>query len=995
MIEKVRSFGGQVDAISPLGIEAVFGIDRTEDPPRRAAHVALAIRRQLSRGATPAPPMRMAIHACPVLVVHPGGAGGIEAESKRQIAPLLDALLAAAEPGTIAVSGSAAAFLRRRFILRADGQATPGLGLYRLSGHEELDASGWGHTAALVDREQELALLRVRLDAALGGQGQLVAVLGDPGMGKSRMVWEFVHSDAIRPARVLETGSMYASITPSLAVTELLRRFFDVHPESDVASVRAAVTAQVSGRHPHLGHVVPALLSLLEVADPEWERLEPAERRHRTRQAVTQLLVSESRLQPLVVVVEDVHWMDSESQAVFDMLVGALPSASLLLVVTYRPPFHHEWGDIRHSTLLSLGPLSADAAGELLVGLLGSDPSLEPVTRRLVEYTGGNPFFLEESVQALVETGALEGDRGAYRAPRPLLTFEAPATVEGVLAERIDRLAAESKALIQAAAAIGAETPLALLAAVVDLEPEALQRGLEQLLATELLFESRATRERQLMFKHALIREVAYRSLLPETRRDLHQAIVVAIEAGGAAGAAEQVDRLAHHAYHGELWGAAARYLRQAGDRALRSAALDQASEYFERALEALGRRRDTRDVRHDSVDIRLRLRDALWPQVQLPSILRHLREADALAVALADRRRQGWIACYLSQYFWAAGDLERAHEASDRALALARSLGNQALLAESNVYRGVIQFSLGAFRQAAETFSAGLDLLEEVIAHDAAEFPSPRFVQNGPVILLSFLARSLAELGDFPEALARGREASRRATASGSAFATAAAGGGLGCVFLRKGENARAVEILEPALRVCRTHGFNHWMPTVGGALGAAYVRLGRVEEGRALLQECVDHGDQLGLAASNSLWVIYLGEASLRAGRPAEALALGRRALRLCQERRERGYEAWALHLLALIAALGPTPDVDEASVRYQQALALGQEAAMRPLIAHCHLGLGTLLARTASREAERHLRTAAEGFATLGVVTSDGPLATAWRHAPAVPDGDAPRC
>jgi transcriptional regulator with AAA-type ATPase domain/tetratricopeptide (TPR) repeat protein len=971
LIDKVRNFGGQLEGVSPRGIEAVFGIERTEDPPRRAAHAALAVRRQLARrtGRTDPPPTRTAIHTCQALVVHAGGAGRIDEESKRQIAPVLDALMAAAAPGTIVVSGTAATFLRRRFTLQSGGQATPGLALYYLSGHDLFSMGPWSKGASLIGREQELALLHARLDSALAGQGQLVAVMGDPGVGKSRLIWEFTRTHRSQPIRILETGSAYGSITPHLSVTALLRRYFDIGADADALGIRERVDAGLSRVDGSLTLLLPAFLSLLDVPDREWDTLDPVDRLHRTRAAVTRLLVAESRIQPLVLVVEDVHWIDSASQAVLHALVEALPGVRLLLVVTHRPEYRHPWGESRCCTQLRLDPLSADSANELLSTLLGEDASLGPVKRRLVDWTGGNPLFLEESVQALVETGLLHGAPGEYRATGPLPAIDVPPTVEEVIAERIDRLAPEGKALIRSAAAIGAEAPLALLSMILNMPQDALQPGLEQLQTAELLYESDASREREVVFKHALTREVAYRSLLPEKRRDLHRRIVTAIEAAGSDRAAEHIDRLASHAFRGELWGKAVAYLREAGDRAARSAAVRQASEYFEQALEALGHQLDTRDVLEEGLDLRLRLCDVLWPQVRMPAILQRLREADRVAVSLEDRRRQGWIACYLCRYFWAVGELEQALEAGDRALAIARSLDSPALLVETSVYRGVAQFSLGAFRESAATLTASAPRLERAIAVAKAEFPSGRFVQNGQVILLAFLVRALAELGEFREALARGQEAMSLASTSGSPFAMAAASGGLGSVYVRRREPARAVQVLEPALQVCRTYRVNHWIPTVGGSLGAAYVGLGRIDEAVALLQECVDYGERLGLCASNSLWVIYLGEALLRAGRRGEALAMGDRALARCRERKERGYEGWACRLLGEISATGEAPDVDAATARYESALAVGRECAMRPLVAACHLGLGTLSARTGRRgDAESHLRAAAAEFRAL---------------------------
>ena len=264
-------------------------------------------------------------------------------------------------------------------------------------------------------------------------------------------------------------------------------------------------------------------------------------------------------MQPLLLVFEDLHWIDSETQALLDSLVERLPTARLLLLVNYRPEYQHGWGSKTYYTQLHLDPLPPASADEFLQALLGDDPSLAPLTPLLIERTEGNPFFLEESVRTLVETGALVGAPGAYRLAQTLPTVQVPATVQAVLAARIDRLSPEEKRLLQTAAVIGHEVPLPLLQAIAELPEAALHRGLAHLQAAEFLYETRLFPEREFTFKHALTHEVAYGSLLQERRRVLHARIVEAIEALYPDRLAEQVDRLAHHAVRGQVWDKALR----------------------------------------------------------------------------------------------------------------------------------------------------------------------------------------------------------------------------------------------------------------------------------------------------------------------------------------------------------------------------------------------------------------------------------------------------
>ena len=428
-----------------------------------------------------------------------------------------------------------------------------------------------GGLTRFVGRDPELAALRQTLDRAGAGQGQVVALIGEAGVGKSRLVYEFVHAHHTQGWRVLESVSVsYGKATPYFPVIDLLRRYCHVADGDEARTVRAKVTGQVLTLDETLQEAIPALLALLDALpeDSPFLTLDPPQRRQRTLEALKRLLLRESQVQPLLLVCEDLHWIDTETQALLDRLVDSLPTARLLLLVNYRPEYHHGWSSKTAYTQLRLDPLSPVSADELLQALLGDDPSLMPLKQLLIARTAGNPFFLEESVRTLVETGVLVGERGASRLAQALPTIQVPATVQAVLAARIDRLPPEDKRLLQTAAVIGTEVPLPLLQAIAELPEEALHRSLAHLQAAEFLYETRLFPEHEYTFKHALTHEVAYGSLLQERRRVLHAQIMAALERLAADRLTEEVERLAHHARRGEVWDKALHYGRQAGEKA-------------------------------------------------------------------------------------------------------------------------------------------------------------------------------------------------------------------------------------------------------------------------------------------------------------------------------------------------------------------------------------------------------------------------------------------
>src|SRR5262249_36631590 len=410
-------------------------------------------------------------------------------------------------------------------------------------------------------------------------------------------------------------------------------------------TIREQVTRKVLALDRALEPTVPALLFLLgvELEDSEWTRLEPPQRRERILDGVKRLLIRESHVQPLVLLVEDLHWIDSESQVLLDRLVESLPTARMLLLVNYRPEYIQQWGNKTYYTQLRLDTLSSPGAEELLEVLLGGDVGLQPLKRLLIQKTEGNPFFLEESVRTLVEAQVLVGERGAYRQKRAVEAIEVPATVQAVLAARIDRLSPDARNVLQVSSVIGEVVPLAILQAVAEESDDALRRDLAHLHVAEFLYEASLYPDVEYTFKHGLTYQVAYSSLLVDRRRALHARIAEAIEELYSERLAEHVERLAHHAFRGEQWERAARFFREAGAKAAAQSAYGVAVTSLEQALAALRHLPETRETITQGIDLRFELRTALQPLNEHERVLTYLREAETLASTLGDQSRLGW----------------------------------------------------------------------------------------------------------------------------------------------------------------------------------------------------------------------------------------------------------------------------------------------------------------------------------------------------------------
>jgi tetratricopeptide (TPR) repeat protein len=668
------------------------------------------------------------------------------------------------------------------------------------------------------------------------------------------------------------------------------------------------------------------------------------------------VLLRESQVQPLLLLLEDLHWIDAETQTFLDALVGSLPTTRVLLLVNYRPDYQHTWGSKTYYLQLRIDPLPPANAEELLQALLGEDRTLEPLKRVLVERTEGNPFFLEESVQSLVETQVLVGQRGAYRMTRAPEQWQVPPTAQAVLAARIDRLSPGEKRLLQTAAVIGKDVPFALLQAIADEPEDSLRRELTRLQAAEFLYETSLFPDLEYTFKHALTHEVTYGGLLQERRRELHARIVGAIETLYQDRLGEHVERLAHHAMRGGVWDKAVRYARQAGGKAMASSANREAVVCFEHALASLQHLPDNQDRREQALVLRLELRNALFPLGEHERILAHLRQAETLAIGLDNRQRLGEIYTYMASGSWVMGDHEGSAAFSRKALRLATE-GDVNLQVMANYRMGQAHYWLGDYRLAIDCLRRNVTILD-------GEMRYARFGMTGlpAVFSRSFLIRCLAESGEFVEAEGHGADAIRIAEAADHPFSLAHACGAVGRLHLRRGNLDDAMVVLDRGLDLCRTWSLPVLLNVFVPFLGLACALCGQVARALSLLEPLVAQHDSRGMGGWLSYSLLYLGDAYLLAERRAEARHCAERALGLSRERRERGLQADALRLLGDIATHQDPPETNQAGPYYQQALTLATELGMRPLVAHAHLGLGKLYRRTGQRDqGHEHLTTA----------------------------------
>jgi class 3 adenylate cyclase/tetratricopeptide (TPR) repeat protein len=967
MMDTVHRYEGTVNQVMGDGIMALFGAPLAhEDHGVRACYAALRMQEAVRGYAEEARrsfgvriQIRIGLNSGEVVVRAIGSDLRMDYTAVGQTTHLAARMEQLAEPGTALLTPTTLDLVEGYVTVRAlgpvpiKGLAAP-LEVYELTGagaaRSRLQATAARGLTKFVGRSAELQHLTRALELAGGGHGQVVTVMGEPGVGKSRLVWEVTHSHRTQGWLTLEAGSVsHGKATAYLPVIDLLKGYCRIEPGDDPRRIREKLAGKLLALDPALLGSLPALLGLFDVptGDSAWDALEAPLRRHRTLEAVRHLVLRESQVQPLLVVVEDLHWIDGETQAILDALVESLPTTRILLLTNYRPEYSHSWGRKTYCSQLRLDPLSSESSEELLDALLGPDPGLVELRRLLVERTDGNPFFLEESVRTLLEGGALAGERGACRLTRAIGAVQVPATVQSVLAARIDRLAPEHKRLLQAASVIGKDVPLALLEALGVEPADVVHHALSELQGAEFLYQTRLFPEAEYTFKHALTHEVAYGSLLQERRRALHGEVLAAMELLHAGRLDEHLERLALHAVRSESWDKAAAYGAEAGARAKGRWALRGALASFEQALAALGQLPQTPDKLRRAVELHVEARACLVLLGDVSPMLGHLHTAEAAAEALGDDALRSLVAGHLAHTHWLMRQHQQTLELARRGLDLARRASDLGLEAQAYFQMGEARYSLGEFEQAAELLERALELRVE-------EFrPIQHSVAPLEVTARRWRSQALAELGRFDTAASLAREAIELARARNHPYALANAINAWGFLCERQGNFPAAIPLLEEGLQLSRTLGFQVFVTTLGTLLAEGWAQTGRSAEAQALLDEVP--------AYAGSVYA-FRPLAELLIGRLRDARELAGKALPATRERGERGAEAWLLWLLGEIGTRESPDEAGTTADRFRQALALADELGMRPLAAHCHLGLGKLSWRTGNRqEAQKQLTTA----------------------------------
>jgi class 3 adenylate cyclase/predicted ATPase len=980
MIDAAHRYDGYVVQSTGDGIFALFGAPMAhEDHPQRALHAAIAMRDELHRRGEdlkrqrqPKVEVRIGINTGEVVLrmVHTGG--HTEYTPVGHAANLAARMQTLAPAGGVVISEDTRRLVEGYFELRDLGPTeVKGIGepisVYEvggagpLRGHFEL-AARRGLTK-FVGRDREVAEMKRTLELTRSGRGQIVAAVAEAGTGKSRLVYEFkrlVPDDC----KVLEAYSVsYGKASAYLPVLELLYRYFGIEDPDDKSERRAKVETRISALDPALNDTLALLYTLMglhEGPDPI-AQMDPQVKRRRTLDAIKRIILRESLNQPTIIIFEDLHWIDGETQALLDLLADGIANARVLLLVNYRPEYSHAWGNKSYYTQLRLDALGRESAGEMLSTLLGDGVELDPLKRLIIERTEGNPFFIEEMVQALFDEGALVRN-GAVKVARSLVQMRLPPTVQGILASRIDRLPGEQKDLLQTLAVIGRESPLALIRRVASATEAQLERMLSDLQAGEFIYEQHAAAGVEYTFKHALTQEVAYNSLLIERRKVLHERAAVAMESLYAERLDDHLSELAHHYRRSDNVSKAVEYLGRAGQQAMQRSAHADAISSLTAAMDLLQRLPDSQERIQRELLLQLAVGPALFAVkgFAAPEVERAYARARELCERVGDPPELFPALFGLWTVYLVRGQLRRGYKLAEQLLR--PGTDDPAPLLYARYALGATSYWMGEFLPAREHLEKMISIYE------------PERHRRVGVACQSYAAKTLWQLGYPDQALKRGKEALALAQGPSHPFSLAAAELFVGYLYQYRREARAAQENAEGLIALSAEHGYSDWFAWATGLRGWAIAEQGRHEEGIAQIREGLVAARGTGAELGRPYFLTLLAEACMETGRFGEGESALTEALVATDEREERFYEAETHRLKGELLLAQDASNAADAQRCFERAIEIARKQSAKSLELRATTSLARLLASQGRRDEARAMLAEIYAWFTEGFDTRD---------------------
>jgi class 3 adenylate cyclase/tetratricopeptide (TPR) repeat protein len=975
--DSVHRYEGTVNQYLGDGVMALFGAPiALEDHSLRAVQAALAIQETISgysakfkRDHSVELSLRIGINTGPVVVGRIGDDLRMDYTAVGNTTHVASRLQALAEPGAILISEATFRFVEGYVVYESLGAVQvrgqrEHVGAYRIVGRRRwrsrLELSASRGLTQLAGRRRELALLRDCLRRVQAGHGQVVSVAGEPGLGKSRLLYELHGSLNDEAVDWLEGHCLaYASTLPYGPVLQILRSLLHIEDDDNALQIEAKLRDGIRGLEPGIGAMCPFLEALfgLPGADDALRHLDRQYRRQQTLEAVRAVVVAASHQRPVVLVCENLHWIDQSSEDLLAFIAGSLAGVRVLILTTHRTGYTVRWADKPHHTQIALERLARPEVEDMLGALLGGDELPTEFLQFVTEKADGNPLFVEEVTQALVERNLLVRDGGRLRLSAGAV-LEWPATLQDIVQARIDRLDESVKETVQMAAVIGREFDFRLLGRVSGRQAD-IAGHLEALKRLDLIHEARFFPRLEYRFKHAVIQDVVYTSLLAPRRQALHTIVASGIEELYPNQLEEHAVVLAHHYSRSSRQDGAITYALLAGDRAAKVYANAEASAYYDQALGLTRALTTSPDRQRSEIDASIKRASVGTTREALEQDRDNLEQARTMAGALQDESRLARVLYWLGRLAYVRGAFQSATDYAEQSLAIADRLGDEDLAAPPVNLMGRSYYLMGEYARAAELLARSVEQMHE-LGNTTEEATAA-----------GFAGVALGGIGEFERALSYANRGLRLAETVGNPFVQAAAYNYRAVVYGHWGAGAEVIADCEDARKVAERSGDRFRIYLLQFYEGQAYTMIGDPARARELLEDSIGLAKHLGTTTLLAWGQGLLATSLLLLGEHHAVPPLCEEAIRLAEDTKDRLADALAHRTLAEAVAVVTPAEVERAERLVLDAMRIQQDVGSRPELARSHLVYGRLLQRWGRRdEAAKHVMEAIGMFRAMSM-------------------------
>jgi class 3 adenylate cyclase/tetratricopeptide (TPR) repeat protein len=986
LMDEIHKYEGTINQFTGDGVMALFGAPVAhEDHAQRGCYAALSIQKAIEEYGEKVKKdfgvefkMRIGLNSGPVIVGSIGDDLRMDYTAVGDTSNLASRIENMARPGTSLVSSHTYRLARDYFEFEA-------LGKMEVKGKKEpqeifeliktgkvdtrIAASEAKGLTRFVGRKNSMAALMEAYEKTQSGSGQIVGVVGDAGVGKSRLFLEFKNQLPRDEITCLEGQCLhFGSAMAYLPILDILRSYFEIKEGDQEYLIKKNMEQKIIQLDEKLRGILPPFHELLslKIEDESYQKLEPPQKREKTFEAIRDLLVRESQSRSIILVVEDLHWIDKTSEEFLDYMIGWLTGAKILLLLLYRPEYTHPWGSKSYYNRIGLDQLTPKSSTELIQAVLQDGEPVPQLKELILNRAAGNPLYMEEFTHTLLENGAIQCKDQKCALIKKASEIQVPDTIQGIIAARMDRLEDDLKKTMQVASVIGRDFAFRVLDAITGMKEE-LKSYLLNLQGLEFIYEKSLFPELEYVFKHALTQEVAYNSLLQKRRTEIHQKIGQAIEELWPDKLEEFYEMLAYHYSKSENFEKAYQYLKLSGNKATKNYSNWEAFRFFKDAIDVLTRMPETEEIKKEQVEIRLLMAGPMFHLGFPEDSLEILQTGEELLKELGDKSRHAQLLSQIGQYYaWKGGDLLQAIQYSEDSLKEAEKLNDIDLMAPVAADLIVLYFWMGEYVKVTDLASKVIALLEKS-QRQTDFFGRPYNVYS---VLLAEQATCSWRMGNFKEGETLFEKAFDFALKINDLFSLGLLELNRGWEFALKGDAKTAIEHLQDSIRYCEEGQIVNILVATWIGLGWAHWLLGDLENARKNMEKGLKTQIDVGVEYDSGLFYSFAALVDLDCGDQKKAQQRAEEALKIAEKNHQHG-EGIVWIALGRILGKADPPQNDRAEESFLRGIKILENMKIKTYYASGYYFLGEFYADTGQKDkALESLKTANQIFQEMSM-------------------------